>query len=133
MGGHDDMIELLGVTVTGDTRIETRGGNDIVFIDGVGGQTSDFQRFTAVTGSDKDLVEIQRAIFRGEVDVSLGSGIDFVCGNAAEFQAPGIVSFDGGAPDGGFPGDEHTVEESGGLIINFEGNPDDCSFLGGRE
>ncbi|HET6160698.1 MAG TPA: hypothetical protein VFE34_20300 [Dongiaceae bacterium] len=140
MGKQDDMIEFLGVTVAGETRIDTGDGNDIVFIDGVFSPSEEFIRsdfagkFTAETGDDEDLVEINHAIFRGEVEVAVGSGIDGVCSHASEYQSLDQTSFDGGEPDG-FPGDgffELTVELAG-VVINFEEFPDDCSFLGGRD
>jgi hypothetical protein len=140
MGKQDDMIELLGVTVAGETQIDTGAGSDIVFIDGVffpfsGFISSDFEsKFTATTSEDGDLVEINNAIFRAEVDVRLGSGIDAVCSNASEYQSPNNTSFDGGEPDDEFPGDQFASIETGlGILVtNFEAESDDCTFLGGR-
>lgn len=140
MGTQDDVIELLGVRVAGETQIATGDGSDIVFIDGVFSAieefiSSDFEhKFAANTGRDRDLVEINHAIFRSEVDVRLGSGIDAVCTHASEYQSLDNTSFDGGRPDD-FPGDGffELVIQLEGAVIDFEEVPDDCSFLGGRD
>jgi hypothetical protein len=135
-GKRDDMIELLGVAMAGETRIGTGDGNDIIFIDGVFSFNEEFirsdfaGRFAEETGDGEDLVEINNAIFRGEVDVKLGNGIDGACSNASEYQSLDQTSFDGGEPSE-FPGDGF-VESAGEIFINFEHSPDDCSFLGGR-
>jgi hypothetical protein len=134
-GKQDDMIELLGIAVAGETRIDTGDGNDIVFIDGVFSPneefiTSDFAgRFAVETGDKEDLVEINHAIFRGEVDVKLGSGIDGACSHASEYQNLDQTSFDGGEPP-----DDDRFFNLVGVVTNFEGGEDDdCSFLGGRD
>lgn len=140
MGRQDDMIELLGVRLAGETQIATGDGSDIVFIDGVFSAieefiSSDFEhKFAVDTGRDRDLVEINHAIFRSEVDVRLGSGIDAVCTHASEYQSLDNTSFDGGEPDD-FPGDGffELVIQLEGAVIDFEEFPDDCSFLGGRD
>jgi hypothetical protein len=138
-GEGEDIIELLAVTVTNETRIETGDGNDIIFIDGVlgpnGFSRSDFRgKFLFKSGNGDDLLEFHHAIFRGAVDVRMGSGIDGVCNTEdSEFQRPDQAGFDGGAPSG-FPGDGFvapTIEFT--HITNFEDFPDDCSFLGGRD
>jgi hypothetical protein len=137
-GKQDDIIELLGVTVAAETPIDTGDGNDIVFIDGVFTINDEFVRsdfagkFAVETGDGEDLVEINHAIFRGEVNVKLGSGIDGVCSNASEYQSPDQTSFDGGEPSEG-PGDEFVgLDRETQAVIGFEGEPDDCGFLGGR-
>lgn len=138
MGSGADIIELLQVRVPNETRIDTGGGNDVVFIDGVLGSNefirSDFAGlFKLEARGGKDLFEFHHAIFRGEVDVRLGSGIDGACSTQdSEFVVPGLASFKGGAPNG-FPGDGFVapgIEFT--AISGFEEFPDDCSFLGGR-
>jgi hypothetical protein len=125
--------------VKDDTRIDTGDGNDIIFIDGVLGPNGfsrpDFRgRFTLDSGSGDDLLEFHHALFRGEVNVSMGSGIDGVCNTEdSEFQRPDQARFDGGPP-GGFPGDGFVapiIQLKN--ITNFEDFPDDCSYLGGRD
>jgi hypothetical protein len=140
MGKQDDMIEFLGVAVAGETRIDTGDGNDVIFIDGVFSPSEEFirsdfaGRFTAETGKDEDLVEINHTVFRGEVEVAVGSGIDGVCSQASEYQSLDQTSFDGGEPSE-FPGDGffELIDELAGAVVNFEDFPDDCSFLGGRD
>jgi hypothetical protein len=138
-GKGDDIVELLGVTVGDDTRIDTGDGNDTIFIDGVlapnGFSRSDFKgKFTLESGNGDDLLEFHHAIFRGVVDVNMGSGIDGVCNTEdSEFQRPHEARFEGGAPSG-FPGDGFvapTLEFTN--ITGFEDFPDDCSYLGGRD
>lgn len=137
-GMGDDMIEILGVRITDETQIDTGDGNDILLVEGVrtpfGFSQSDFAgKFTLHTGSGRDLFEFHNAIFRGEVDVRLGFGIDGVCGfEDSEFQRPDLVRFDGGPPSG-FPGDGIVNAGLEFTIIDFEDFPDDCSFLGGRD
>ena len=137
-GMGDDMIEILGVRVTDETQIDTGDGNDILFIDGVrtpfGFSPSGFTgNFALETGSGRDLFEFHNAIFRGEVDVRLGFGIDGACGfEDSEFERPDLVRFDGGPPSG-FPGDGIVNAGLEFTIIDFEDFPDDCSFLGGRD
>jgi hypothetical protein len=84
-------------------------------------------------GSGNDLLEFHNTIFRGEVDVRLGAGLDGACSTQnSEFLAPHLASFDGGGP-GGFPGDgfvSPSIEFT--ALVNFEFFPDDCSYLGGR-
>ena len=138
-GKQDDIIELLGVTVAAETRIDTGDGNDIVFIDGVFSPREEFVRsdfaskFAVETGDKEDLVEINHATFRGEVDVKLGSGIDAACSHASEYQSLDNTSFDGGEPSES-PGDGffELVIELADAVIDFEEFPDDCAFLGGR-
>jgi hypothetical protein len=60
------------------------------------------------------------------VDVRLGSGDDNACAINSEFQQPDQAKFDGGDGFDGMPG-------AGVLGIGFENDPDDCSFLGGRD
>ena len=138
-GRGDDTVELLGVTVQDDTAIETGDGNDVIFIDGVrepnGYQHPDFGgRFSVEAGSGQDLLEFHHAIFRGEVDVTMGNGIDGVCNTEdSDFLQPNQANFDGGQPNG-FPGDGFVAPIIQlPHIINFEEFPDDCSFLGGRD
>jgi hypothetical protein len=138
--GHgDDTVELLGVTVQNDTVLDTGDGDDVIFIDGVknpnGYQRPDFRgRFSVDAGSGRDLLEFHHVIFRGEVDVTMGNGIDGVCNTEdSDFLQPNQAIFDGGPPSG-FPGDGFVapiIELP--HIINFEDFPDDCSFLGGRD
>jgi len=138
MGSGSDIIELLQTEVPDETRVSTGGGSDIVFIDGVFG-VNDFVRpdfggtFTLASGSGDDLLEFHHALFRGDVDASLGSGIDGACSTEdSEFQNPGQARFDGGDPSG-FPGDGFVAPSLEFTnIIGFEDFPDDCSFLGGR-
>jgi len=138
MGMGDDTIEILGVRVMDETQIDTGDGDDIIFVDGVrtpfGFSRSGFTgKFTLDTGSGRDLFEFHNAIFRGEVDVRLGFGIDGACGfEDSEFQKPEMVRFDGGPPSG-FPGDGIVNAGLEFTIIDFEDFPDDCSFLGGRD
>jgi hypothetical protein len=138
MGTGDDIIEILGVRLTNETRIDTGDGNDLLFIDGArtpfGFSRSDFTgKFTLDSGSGRDLFEFHNANFRGEVDVRLGLGIDGACGfEDSEFQKPHMVRFDGGPPSG-FPGDGIVNAGSEFTITGFEDFPDDCSFLGGRD
>jgi hypothetical protein len=137
-GMGDDTIEILGVKITDETQIDTGDGNDILLIEGVrtpfGFSRSNFaNKFTLHSGSGKDLFEFHNAIFRGEVDVRLGFGIDGACGfEDSEFQRPDLVRFDGGPPSG-FPGDGIVNAGLEFTIVNFEDFPDDCSFLGGRD
>src|SRR5438876_1180201 len=110
MGEGEDIIELLGVTVANETRIATGDGNDIIFIDGVlspnGFSDSNFAgKFTLKSGNGDDLLEFHHRVFRSDVDVTMGSGIDGVCNTEdSEFQQPDRARFDGG-PSSGFPGD----------------------------
>jgi hypothetical protein len=138
-GDGDDMVELIGLRVKGDTRIDTGDGDDIIFIDGVlnpnGFSKSDFVgRFALLAGSGNDLLEFHHAIFRGEVDVRMGAGIDGVCNTEdSEFVMAELARFDGGPPSGLF-GDGFvapTLEFT--HIRDFEDFPDDCSYLGGRD
>ena len=136
-GLGNDNIELLQTRVPTETSIETGAGNDIVFVDGVK-SSSNFVRpdfggvFFLKAGLGHDLFEFHNAIFRGQVDVRLGDGIDGACSTQdSQFLAPHLATFDGGG--GNFPGDGFVVQ----LIsmpnpTNFEFFPDDCSFLGGR-
>jgi len=137
MGTGNDLIELLQVKVPVETRIDAGNGNDIVFIDGVF-DGSNFVRseftgiFQVATGSGEDLLEFHHAIFHGEVDVNLGSGIDGACNTQdSEFLMPDQASFNGGPPSG-FPGDGFVAPTIGLDITNIEFFPDDCTFLGGR-
>jgi hypothetical protein len=138
MGAGNDILELLQVKVPEETRIDTDGGHDIIFIDGVFNPNefvkSEFTgKFQVETGSGEDLLEFHHAIFSGEVDVNLGSGVDGACSTEdSEFQMPGQAIFNGGSPSG-FPGDGFvapSIEFTN--IIGFENFPDDCSYLGGR-
>ncbi len=138
-GGADDTVELFGVTVRGNTQIQTDDGDDVILIDGVqtpnGYKRPDFKgSFSVTAGSGDDLLEFHNAIFRGAVDVKMGSGIDGVCSTEdSEFAAPNLAFFDGGLPNG-FPGDGFVapiIELP--HITNFEDFPDDCSYLGGRD
>jgi len=141
MGPVNDILELLLVRVPEETRIDTAGGHDIIFVDGVfrAGEfvRSEFTgKFTVSTGSGEDLLEFRNAIFAGAVDVDLGSDNDAGCSTEdSEFLMPEQVIFDGGSPSAG-RGDGFVAP--GGLlflninIINFENFPDDCSHLGGR-
>jgi hypothetical protein len=137
-GAGTDTIELLQVRAPEETRIDTGNGNDIVFIDGVfnGNEfiRSEFTgKFKVDTSSGEDLLEFHHAIFRGAVDVKLGSGIDGACSTQdSEFLLPDQASFNGGSPSA-FPGDGF-VAPSIQLthVTGFEFDPDDCSFLGGR-
>jgi len=138
MGSGNDMIELLQVRAPNETRINTGTGNDIVFIDGVLGVNeyirSEFTgKFELVAGTGEDLLEFHHAIFRSQVDVRLGSGIDGACSTEdSDFQMPDQASFNGGAPSG-FPGDGFVAPSIQFTnITGFENFPDDCSFLGGR-
>jgi len=138
MGSGNDILELLQVRAPNETRIDTGNGHDIIFIDGVFrvGEfiTSDFTgKFKVKTGSGEDLFEFHNVIFRGEVDVKLGSGIDGVCSTpGSEFLMPEQVIFHGGPP-GGVPGDGFVVPTiQFANVTGFEDFPDDCSFLGGR-
>jgi hypothetical protein len=138
MGLGNDNLELLQTRAPNATRIDTGDGNDIIFVDGVR-SFSDYVRpdfggnFVLRTGPGKDLFEFHNAIFRGEVDVRLGDGIDGACSTEdSKFLTPDLANFDGGGPTD-FPGDGFVTQ-----IIsipnptNFEFFPDDCSFLGGR-
>ena len=138
MGSGNDIIELLQVRAPNETRINTGTGNDIVFIDGVLGVNeyirSEFTgTFELRAGSGEDLLEFHHTIFRGPVDVGLGSGVDGACNTEdSEFQMPDQASFNGGAPSG-FPGDGFVTRSNEFTnIIGFEDFPDDCSYLGGR-
>ena len=137
MGNGTDIIELLQVKVPAETRLDTGSGDDIIFIDGVF-DSSDFVRseftgkFKVETGSGEDLLEFHHAIFHGEVDVKLGSGIDGACSTQdSEFLMPDQANFDGGSPSG-FPGDGFVAPTIGLNITGIEFFPDDCTFLGGR-
>ena len=137
-GAGDDTIELLQVRAPNETRLDTGGGGDIIFIDGVLGVNEyirpDFTgKFSVQTGSGDDLLEFHHAMFRGAVDVQLGSGIDGACSTEdSEFLMPDQAIFNGGAPSG-FPGDGFVAPSTQFTnIINFENFPDDCAFLGGR-
>ncbi len=138
--GHgDDTIELLGVTVQNDTVLDTGDGDDVIFIDGVknpnGYHRPDFRgRFRVDAGSGRDLLEFHHAIFRGEMDVTMGDGIDGVCNTEdSDFLQANQATFDGGPPNG-FPGDGFVAPIIQlPHIINFEEFPDDCSYLGGRD
>ncbi len=137
MGAGNDIIELLQVKVPAETRIDTAGGNDIVFIDGVF-NSSEFVRseftgkFQVETGNGEDLLEFHHAIFSGEVDVKLGTGIDGACSTQdSEFLMPDQANFNGGSPNG-FPGDGFVAPTIGLNITGIEFFPDDCTFLGGR-
>lgn len=138
MGRGNDIIELLQVKVPEETRINTAGGHDTIFIDGAlkfsEYHSSEFTgKFTVDTGDGEDFLEFHNAIFSGEVDVNLGSGTDAACSTEdSEFQLPAQAVFNGGPPSG-FPGDGFvapSIEFTN--IINFENFPDDCSHIGGR-
>jgi len=139
MGPGNDILELLLVRVPEETRIDTEGGHDIIFIDGAfrGGEfvrPEFIGKFTVNTGSGEDLLEFRNTIFSGEVDVDLGSGIDGACSTEdSEFLMPEQAIFDGGSPSAG-RGDGF-VARGGPFftnVINFEDFPDDCSHIGGR-
>jgi hypothetical protein len=139
MGKGDDIVELLGVTVGDDTRVNMGDGSDIIFIDGVrepnGYRRSDFQgKFVLDAGSGDDLFEFHHAVFRSEVDVSMGTGIDGACNTEdSQFLMKDLTRFDGGPPTG-FPGDGFVAPSIHFQhIVNFEEFPDDCSFLGGTD
>jgi hypothetical protein len=138
MGYGDDTLELLQTRAPDATRIYTGYGNDVVLVDGVRRFSEYFPtdfggKFVLAAGAGNDLFEFHNTIFRGEVDVRLGIGIDGACATQnSEFLAPHLASFDGGGP-GGFPGDgfvSPSLEFTS--LLNFEFFPDDCSFLGGR-
>jgi hypothetical protein len=138
-GGADDTVELFGVTVRANTQIQTDDGDDVILIDGVqtpnGYKRPEFKgSFSVTAGSGDDLLEFHNAIFRGAVDVKMGSGIDGVCSTEdSEFAAPNLAFFDGGLPNG-FPGDGFVAPIIQlPHITNFEDFPDDCSYLGGRD
>ena len=138
MGPGNDILELLQVRVPEETRIDTAGGHDIIFIDGVLGVNdyirSEFiGRFQVETGSGEDLLEFHHTIFSAEVDVELGSEVDGACSTLdSEFLMPDQATFNGGPPSG-FPGDEFVAPSTEFTnIINFENFPDDCSHIGGR-
>lgn len=136
-GEGDDIIELLGTVVPGNTTIDSGDGNDLVFIDGVRRPNEyvrpDFQdAFTVQAGSGDDLVEFHNVLFRGVVDVHMGSGIDGVCNTAdSHFRRPAEATFAGGPPSD-FPGDGLVAPIIGINITGFEFFPDDCVYLGGR-
>ena len=138
MGRGNDILELLQVKVPEETRIDTAGGHDTIFIDGVF-SFGEYHRpeftgkFTTDTGDGEDLLEFHNAIFSGEVDVRLGSGTDAACSTEdSEFQLPAQAVFNGGPPSG-FPGDGFVAPSTEFTnIINFENFPDDCSHIGGR-
>ncbi len=139
MAEGEDIIELLGVAVDNETRINAGDGNDLIFIDGVLSpnefNNSDFAgKFALGGGNGNDLLEFHHAAFRGAVDVRMGAGIDGVCNTEdTEFQQPDQASFNGGAPSG-FPGDEFVAPAIEFThITDFEDFPDDCSYLGGRD
>ncbi len=139
MGTGDDTIELLGVAVQNVTRIDTGNGNDIIFIDGVLNPNEyvrpDFRGgFRLETGSGDDLLEFHHALFRGAVNVSMGSGNDGVCNTEdSEFYRPSDAVFDGGPPTQ-LPGDGFVAPIIYFKnIVNFENFPDDCAYLGGRD
>jgi hypothetical protein len=138
-GTGNDTVELLGVTVQDNTVIETGDGDDVIFIDGVqepnGYQRPDFRgKFSVDAGNGQDLLEFHHAVFRDEVDVTMGNGIDGVCNTEdSDFLRPNQAIFDGGPPNG-FPGDGFVAPIIQlPHIINFEEFPDDCSYLGGRD
>ncbi len=138
MGSGADIIELLQVKVPEETRIDMGSGNDIIFIDSVFNPNefirSEFTgKFKVETGSGEDLLEFHHAIFRDEVDVNLGGGIDGACSTEdSEFQMPDQASFNGGQPSSS-PGDGFVAPSMEFTnITGFENFPDDCSFLGGR-
>lgn len=138
-GKGDDIIELLGIAVQDATAIDTGDGNDILFVDGVLNPNEyvrpDFRGgFALDSGSGDDLLEFHHAIFRGAVDVSMGSGDDGVCNTEdSEFQKPDEAVFNGGLPNE-FPGDGFVAPIIHFTHINgFESFPDDCAYLGGRD
>jgi hypothetical protein len=138
MGFGNDIIELLQVKAPNETRITTGTGNDIVFIDGVLGVNEYIRpeftgKFELVAGIGEDLLEFHHAIFRGQVDVRLGGGIDGACSTEdSDFQMPDQASFNGGGPSVS-PGDGFVAPSIQFTnITGFENFPDDCSFLGGR-
>jgi hypothetical protein len=138
MGAGNDNLELLQVKVPEETRIDTAGGHDIIFIDGVLGVNdyirSEFTgKFQVETGNGEDLLEFHHTIFSGEVDVDLGSGVDGACSTEdSEFLMPDQAVFNAGPPNE-FPGDGFVAPSTEFTnIINFENFPDDCSYLGGR-
>lgn len=138
MGPGNDILELLQVRVPQETHIDTAGGHDIIFIDGILGVNdyirSEFTgKFRMETGSGEDLLEFHHTIFSGEVHVDLGSGIDGACSTQdSEFLMPDQAVFNGGPPNE-FPGDGFvSASTEFPNIINFENFPDDCSYLGGR-
>lgn len=136
-GSGNDLVELLQVRVPAETHLDTGNGHDIIFIDGVFNGT-DFDRseftgaFEVETGSGEDLLEFHHAIFHGEVDVELGSGIDGACSTQdSEFLMPDQANFNGGTPNA-YPGDGFVAPTIGLNITGIEFFPDDCTFLGGR-
>jgi len=138
-GKGDDIIELLGVAVQDSTVIDLGDGNDIVFIDGVLNPNEyvrpDFRGgFSLDAGNGDDLLEFHHALFRGAVDVSMGSGVDAVCNTEdSEFQNFDAARFDGGPPTG-FPGDGFVAPIVYFThLTGFENFPDDCAYLGGRD
>ena len=138
-GSGDDTVELFGVTVRGNTQIHTDEGDDVILIDGVrtpnGYKRPDFKdSFSVGAGSGDDLLEFHNAVFRGALDVKMGSGIDGVCSTEdSEFLQPNLAFFDGGLPNG-FPGDGFVAPILElPHMTNFEDFPDDCSYLGGRD
>src|SRR5688572_28058283 len=138
MGAGDDILELLQVRVPEETRIDTAGGHDIIFIDGVLGVNeyirSEFTGTLRVeTDSGEDLLDFHHTTFSGETDVNLGSGVDGACSTEdSEFLMPDQAVFNGGPPDE-FPGDGFVAPSTEFTnIVNFENFPDDCSYLGGR-
>jgi hypothetical protein len=147
MGSGKDILELLQVSVAGETRITTGDGPDVVFVDGAlldRADTafdtfirSDFRgRVTLNTGDGNDFVEVAHPVFRDEVVAKLGGGNDGLCSNAAEYrnQDPGAVTFDGGSgvEFWAVTGPEPLSLLPAGALINFEAEDDDCSFNGGR-
>ncbi len=138
-GNGDDIIELMGVAVQDSTVLDLGDGSDIVFIDGVLNPNEyvrpDFRgRFSLDAGNGDDLLEFHHALFRGAIDVSMGSGIDGVCNTEdSEFQNFDAARFDGGPPTG-FPGDGFVAPIIYFThLTGFENFPDDCAYLGGRD
>ena len=100
-----------------------------------GYQRPDFRgRFSVDADSGQDLLEFHHAIFRGEVNATMRSGIDGVCNTEdSDFLQPDQATFDGGPPmDFRATASLHQSYSSPTSLI-FEEFPDDCSFLGGRD
>jgi hypothetical protein len=138
-GAGNDIIEILGVKVGNDTRIDAGYGDDIVFVDGVltytGFINSVFAgRFTLIGDAGDDLFEFHHTVFKSDVDVAMGSGIDGVCNTEdSEIERPDQARFEGGLPTG-FPGDGFVAPlfVLAHRLSGFEFYPDDCAYLGGR-